>query len=411
MFYHIFLLSHFTLVAAARNNREVTALLCIDQSAAFNLVKSSIIISKLRIFGVMESALLMIESYLTGRSTVCTVGSATSSPVKLQSGVGEGSVVGPLFFVATLCDVSVVAERSMTRLGRDYGLDVLIRLIAYADDISAVVIGDTEAEVQLAVEVVMEEFLEYFSSAGLSMNPEKSELVVFRRSRQGQELHVGGQSESTKCKLLGVVVEKGYGFESHTIQVAASVKSKVEKLSEVMKLLDYQRRKRITEAIVLSTVTYCLAIWGFRRKGRKRCQKSLNHAVRMILGTDARSSITDGLAYLDWLNMDNLWRLEQISAMRRIISTRVPESVFAIVTGRTGGRYMICSDGLRSSWWPRNCHGENAFVNLAVETYNDLRVSQRIWYNDVERRAMTKSEVRAVLKKDLVNHYQNANLH
>ena len=41
------------------------------------------------------------------------------------------------------------------------------------------------------------------------MNPEKSELVVFRRSRQGQELHVGGQSESTKCKLLGVVVENG----------------------------------------------------------------------------------------------------------------------------------------------------------------------------------------------------------
>ena len=207
------------------------------------------------------------------------------------------------------------------------------------------------------------------------------------------------------------MVEKGYSFESHSSQVAASVKSKVEKLSEVMKHLEFQKRKKVTEAIVLSTLTYCLAIWGYRRKGRKRCQKALNHAIRMVMGTDARASMTDGMAYLDWLNLDNMWRLEMITAMRRIISTKIPEDVYSIVTGRTGGRYLIRADGLRSSWWPRNCHGENAFVNLAVETFNDLRVSQRIWYNDLERRAMTKSEVRAVLKRDLVNHYQNANLH
>ena len=106
-----------TVVAAARNEGRLAAVLCTDQSAAFNLVKSSIIVSKLRVFGVMESALKLIESYLTGRSTVCTVGNSTSSAVKLSSGVGEGSVVGPLFFVATLCDVTVVADRARDRLG------------------------------------------------------------------------------------------------------------------------------------------------------------------------------------------------------------------------------------------------------------------------------------------------------
>ena len=178
-----------------------------------------------------------------------------------------------------------------------------------------------------------------------------------------------------------------------------------------MKFLDYHKRKRITESIVLSTLSYCLAIWGFRRKGRKRCQKAMNHAVRMVLQTDMRSSITMGLSYLSWLNMDNLWRLEQISAMRRIVSTRIPATVYSIVTGRSGGRYMIREDGLRSSWRPRNCHGDNAFVNRSVEWYNALRISQRIWFDDVQRRAMTKTEVRDVLKKDLVDYYANDNLH
>ena len=79
---------------------------------------------------------------------------------------------------------------------------VIITLISYADDISAVIEADTEAEIQLAVDLLMEEFLRYFSSAGLSMNPSKSELIVFRRGRQNQELTVQGQPEASKIKLL-----------------------------------------------------------------------------------------------------------------------------------------------------------------------------------------------------------------
>ena len=59
----------------------------------------------------------------------------------LETGVGEGSVVGPLFFVVTHCDFSVVSTCAMDRLRQDYAVDVLVHLIAYADDISAVVVA------------------------------------------------------------------------------------------------------------------------------------------------------------------------------------------------------------------------------------------------------------------------------
>ena len=65
----------------------------------------------------------------------------------------------------------------MDRLGRDHAIDVWIHLITYADEVSAV--ADSEAEIQLADDILMEEFVNYFSSAGLSMNPDKSELIMF----------------------------------------------------------------------------------------------------------------------------------------------------------------------------------------------------------------------------------------
>ena len=130
-----------TLVASARNSGMSAGLLCTDQSAAFNLVKADIIVAKLRVFGVQETALRLIRSYLTGRSTVCTVGQSTSSTVKLWSGVGEGSVVGPLFFIATLCDVTIVAKRAIDRLHAEHNFLAMVHLIAYADDVSALIIG------------------------------------------------------------------------------------------------------------------------------------------------------------------------------------------------------------------------------------------------------------------------------
>ena len=99
------------------------------------------------------------------------------------------------------------------------------------------------------------------------------------------------------------------------------------------------------------------------------------------------------------------------TALMRILKTNVPDLIFEILTRNSNRRYMIRADGLRSSWWPRNVHGENAFVHQSVEVYNMLRVGQRLWFNDRERRAMTKSEVRAELKHDLMAHYGNDNLY
>ena len=109
----------------------------------------------------------------------------------------------------------------------------------------------------------------------------------------------------------------------------------------------------------------------------------MNNAVRMLL---------EGLKKLDWLN--NTWRLEQVLAMRRICSTRIPEMIFDIITAATYHCYLVRADGVRSSWWPRNSHSENALRNLAMKIFNELRVPQRCFFNNVEFQNMNKSEIR-----------------
>ena len=73
----------------------------------------------------------------------------------------------------------------------------------------------------MAVDILLLEFSAYFSSAGLAMNPDKSELIMFRRGCQNQKLQVGGQHKTTKLELLGVTVKKGYHFQVHAIQISS----------------------------------------------------------------------------------------------------------------------------------------------------------------------------------------------
>ena len=60
---------------------------------------------------------------------MCIVGAATSSKTRLQSGMGEGSIVGTLFFIATHCDVIIMAEDVMELLHAHHGLFVMVHLL------------------------------------------------------------------------------------------------------------------------------------------------------------------------------------------------------------------------------------------------------------------------------------------
>ena len=67
--------------------------------------------------------------------TLVQRGRNVGKSVALLCGVGEGSVGGPLFFIATLCDVTIVADDVIELLHVRYGLSVMVHLIAYANDI------------------------------------------------------------------------------------------------------------------------------------------------------------------------------------------------------------------------------------------------------------------------------------
>ena len=81
------------------DNQQVTGILLLDLSAAFDTVSKDIFINHLHHqFGITGTALAWINDYLSNRTQKVKIGDAESLPAVLTKGVPQGSVLGPILY-------------------------------------------------------------------------------------------------------------------------------------------------------------------------------------------------------------------------------------------------------------------------------------------------------------------------
>ena len=83
----------------AFEDSEVSAVIMLDMSAAFDVVDHQILLEKLTLYGFEDCAQSWIRSYLTDRSQRVYVEGSLSDALPLDCGVPQGSILGPLLYI------------------------------------------------------------------------------------------------------------------------------------------------------------------------------------------------------------------------------------------------------------------------------------------------------------------------
>ena len=88
------------------NDKNYTALLLLDLKKAFDTVNHKTLLTKLEHYGIRGPTLDLFACFLTNRYQYVSLENHQSNPKKINYGVPQGSVLGPLVFNIYINDIS-----------------------------------------------------------------------------------------------------------------------------------------------------------------------------------------------------------------------------------------------------------------------------------------------------------------
>ena len=173
----------------ALDKRKDVGVVAIDLSKAFDSICHNLLLAKLKAYGVQDSALKLIQSYLSGR---------------LQRVKCNGNVfLGPLLFNIFVNDVNYSAGFSSIRL--------------YADDTTQHVSHECPALLESILNQDTKKLTIWFSANYLQVNATKTQSMTLGSSQYTYNFLFDDLSiviEQT-LKILGVTLDRDLSFKPH----------------------------------------------------------------------------------------------------------------------------------------------------------------------------------------------------
>jgi hypothetical protein len=300
-----------------------------DVSKAFDTVPHlSLLEYCRRKYGLPEYLLQLIKSYLSGRSMRVRVGSSVSNASPVTSGVPQGSVLGPAFFLAY---VNAITELSLSADSH---------LILYADDmvlIHALNSVDAVKEIQADVNKISACIMEL----GLRLNTGKCEYQIISLNSGGEKTDLQISLEGAKLRLvesyryLGVDIDSRLTFASHTSRVISNAKMAIGVLCRTLRkwALKEVFSKAVT-AIVLPAFFYAIEVWcPPNAKEKEKLERVVKYAARLALNNFSReASYVDLLAALSWKPLYRMIAEKRLLTIKKYMEGYrfIPDNVFQL---------------------------------------------------------------------------------
>ena len=154
---------------------KTTALVLWDLSAAFDTLDHSSIIELLSgWYGISETALNWVRSYLSNQVQRVKLLDKLVEPFKTDYGVPQGSVLGPLLFTLYTTPLSSVISRHNIR-HHLYAYDTQIYLS----------LSKTDHEMSLSlVQQCLQDVSDWMIASKLKLNPDKTEFILIGTKAQ-----------------------------------------------------------------------------------------------------------------------------------------------------------------------------------------------------------------------------------
>lgn len=288
----------------AADRREVTVSVFFDFSKAFDCVNHRQLINKLFNKNFSNSTLRWLYSYLDHRmqSVRDPTTMSLSDELLVETGVPQGSVLGPLLFTLYVSDFSQVLKHSKHSY---YADDLLIYIHCAPNSIK-----DAISRINYDITNIVK----WATSNGLALNSKKTSAVIF-----GSAKYINGLDLDNSVNIivdnnvipfkdsvvyLGVTITSKLSWEKHVTTTISRVNMTLYRLKLNKQLIPLSLRIRLISGLICPILDYCCSVFSdLTAELDLRLQRVFNAGIRFIFGVRKDKHITPSFTRLQWLKI------------------------------------------------------------------------------------------------------------
>ena len=211
-----------------------------DLVKAFDTVNHDILLYKLNQYGIREIAFDLIKSNMRHRKQIVQVGHHSSSISGINIGVPQDSVLGPIFFLICLNDLTYTSDLKVT---------------LYTDDSVLFLAHKNIDFLQKSLDPNLQKVDRWLKYNQLSVNVDKTKFLLFAKSNKTLDVFVkGSKLEQIKSiKHLAVLIDEKLKCHEHIDYVANKLSAAYGILCKLQK---YVRQNALISVYLLNP--YCI---------------------------------------------------------------------------------------------------------------------------------------------------------
>ena len=245
----------------ALDKDKYVAAILMDLSKAFDCLPHDLLILKLKYYGLTDSAVKLLNSYLSNRKQCVKVGQSLSNMLDIFKGVPQGSILGPVLFNIFLNDIFLFVNKC--------------DLYNYADDNTLSKSDKSLDTVISALEYDSKSLISWFSFNKMQANPEKFQAIAIGPKTHSQNITFNLNNNTIKCddevKLLGITIDFKLNFNNHISNICKKAARQLNVLKRIGTHLNKLSKLTIYHSFILSNLSYCPLAWHF-------CSEKNTHA-------------------------------------------------------------------------------------------------------------------------------------
>ena len=326
---------------------EFAGVCLLDMSAAFDIVDHSLLIKKLELYGFDSDMTNWMSSYLSDRSQCVSIDGCLSRLLPVPQGVPQGSILGPLLYTIFTNELPEVIHEEQVCPRPDHGTWPSYSMsckscgsvTCYADDTTYSCSSSDPDILSAKLTAKYKVMSQFLVNNRLKLNDDKTHLMVLTTSKTRRRLDPSTRVSITTPteiitpspyeKLLGGVIHQDMKWNEHLQDnedsLMKSLRSRLGALKLVGKVANFKNRKMIAEGIIMSKLTYLIALWGgtsgYLIKSLQIIQTS---AARVVTKLDWSTPTSELLNQCGWLSVQPLVVYHSVLMVYKVVRTESP---------------------------------------------------------------------------------------